>query len=513
MITREGYFKNLGFKNDPFYSTNAEHEEFLNEYFINPPYFSSLIGSLDKPKSSIVVAPRGFGKTAQRRRFEKIADDYEDEIICIVYDSFPIEGITNLKNINLDKHLEKIIKSLLITLLSKVHETHKFELDAYERRMLLSLIETYMSDITPMELKKTIDNIKGMKGKLNDLWITASKPIGIIINILLKAKDLGSVDLDMKHQKPSDIMPKEYFQFLQDMFSKIGFKGIYILIDKIDENHLTGNDSLASYNLIKPLIKDINLLEGNKIVFKFFLWDKISEHWTDDIRLDRIQHFKLEWEQNQIKEMINTRLKVLSDSKFDTLEEILNCNADDIEDIFLFAQNSPRDSINILNYIFDIHINRLKDVGSKPDRNDIYQGIDRFCENKFNEIVPDKTQQANLKRLKMSTFTIPKLGNDIFKVNENTIRNIIMPWTRAGFVITLSNKVSSKTNKRQVNLYSVNDIVIARHICSNQPLGDFIKRNVHKCNDCGKILVFDRINNYGRGDFNCPFCQYSIKID
>jgi len=512
LITRDEYFKSWGFKVDPFASTNAEHEEYLNEYFVHPPYFGSLVGSFDKPKTSMVIAPRGFGKTAQRRRFEKLAVEYCDEIVCIVYDNFPIEGISDLKHINIDKHLQKIIKSLLIAFLSKMYETPEVGYNDYERKMLLSLIERYLNNITPTDVKNTIDNIKGAKGKLYDFWINASKPISSIINMILKAKNLGSVDLELKQQKVSEISSVDYFLFLQSLFARVGFKAVYILIDKIDENHLTGNDSLASYSLIRPLIKDLSLLEGKLVVFKFFLWDKITDHWAEDIRLDRIEHFELEWEKRQIKDMINKRLSVLSDEKINMLQQVLDCETSTIDDIFLFAQNSPRNLINLLNFIFDEHINRAENVNSKPDIIDITRGIDKYCADKFTDVITDKTQQANLRRLKMATFTIPFLGNNLFKVKENVIRNMIQPWTRAGFVITLPNKVSSKTNKRPVNLYSVNDIVIARHICSNQRLEDFISRNIFICDDCGQVVIFDRLNSYGRDDFNCPHCQNSVII-
>jgi len=60
----------LGFVADPFAKTNADEEERLDSYFIQPPFFESVFGDPKTPKSSIVFAPRGGGKTALKRKIE-----------------------------------------------------------------------------------------------------------------------------------------------------------------------------------------------------------------------------------------------------------------------------------------------------------------------------------------------------------------------------------------------------------------------------------------------------------
>lgn len=58
---------NLGFTNDPFAKVNADEEERLEEYFIEPPFFKAVQGIPHDPKSYIVFGPRGGGKTALKR--------------------------------------------------------------------------------------------------------------------------------------------------------------------------------------------------------------------------------------------------------------------------------------------------------------------------------------------------------------------------------------------------------------------------------------------------------------
>ena len=53
---------------------------------------------------------------------------------------------------------------------------------------------------------------------------------------------------------------KDNFLNIKELLSRLGFSTIYILVDKVDEQSLTGNDPKASYIFISELIKDLELL-------------------------------------------------------------------------------------------------------------------------------------------------------------------------------------------------------------------------------------------------------------
>ena len=99
--------KNLGFDEDPFAKTNADEEDRLSEYFINPPFFSSVAGDIASPKSSVVFAPRGGGKTSQKCMIEKLSQDLP--FLCIAYNTFDVSAHT-IEEITLDYHLKNITK-------------------------------------------------------------------------------------------------------------------------------------------------------------------------------------------------------------------------------------------------------------------------------------------------------------------------------------------------------------------------------------------------------------------
>ena len=515
ILNKDRYFNEHGFKQDPFASTNALHEDFLEEYFITPPYFYSLIGSTINPKSTFVIAPRGTGKTAQRIMIEKMSE-HEKGLLTIVYDKFPIEGITNIEDIKLEDHLIRINKYLVIALLTELNERGiERTLNSYEKSNLKLLIELYLNGISNNEVDNAIKSIKGVTGRIGDLWRAAGKPINSIVNSILKAKGLEGVDLTLSGKAIRKVDYEDVYShmnFLEDLFKAIGISSVYVLVDSIDETSLTGNDAKKSYLLIKPFIKDLRILERRTIVFKFFVWDKIEEYWTQDMRKDRIETFVIEWNLEEIKNLIKERLKAYSEQKIDRLSQIFDCDEEDIDLIYIFANNSPRDLINILKSIFDNHLRRSNDMSELPNKDAIINGIEDFCKNKFEEIITTDKQRKDLKRVKLATFTIPYLYNEIFKCESSTARNILMPWTRADIVYSSTNKIKVKKSPNPINIYTFSDIRIARHVCSNQRLKEFIDRNLITCDECGTINVFDKENAYGVDSWQCKECSANLII-
>lgn len=514
IYSREDYFKGLGFIGDPFASTNAIHEHLLEKYFVVPPYFYSLVGSTSSPKSSFIIAPRGTGKTAQRVMLEKMAEK-NDSVLAVVYDNFPINTGVKLENIELEDHLIKIMRCLIIALLSELNE-RKFEklLSAYEKKHLKNLIVMYLNGISSSEISETIRAIKGVSGKIEDIWHKAGNSITSIINAILQAKDVGRVDLSVEKKK-LNIKKDEiitHYDFIECLFNLIGITAIYILVDNIDETSATGNNAEKSYLLIKPFILDLRILERNSIVFKFFVWNKIEEYWINDFRKDRIENYEIVWKRDEIEILINERLKAYSNNRIDRLDQILQCDNKIINYIYMFSNNSPRDLINILKCIFDEHLRATSEKSSLPKKHIVIEGIEMFSKSKFEEIVASTKQQNDLKRIKLATFTIPYLYNEVFKCEASTARNILMPWTQAGIVLSSNNKVKVQKSKNPINLYNFSDVRIARYVCSNQKFEDFINRNIIECEECNTINIFDKENNYGVTRWQCVKCMTEFQF-
>ncbi|MGE0080757.1 MAG: hypothetical protein AB7U81_05620, partial [Thiohalomonadaceae bacterium] len=105
-------YETLGFNQHPFSKTNADEEESLHEYFVPPPYFEAIIGDASSPSSGIVLAPRGAGKTAQRRMVE--ADAIRSGYLAVTYDRFEFSGGYSLSVISLQYHLRNFIIRIIV---------------------------------------------------------------------------------------------------------------------------------------------------------------------------------------------------------------------------------------------------------------------------------------------------------------------------------------------------------------------------------------------------------------
>ena len=104
MLKYSDLLNNLGFEQDPFATTNADEEQLLQDYFIEPPFFKAVYGDISRPKSTIVFAPRGGGKTALKRRIE--ISSGTDAFLCVTYNTFPTAGL-KLSDIDQAYHLRK----------------------------------------------------------------------------------------------------------------------------------------------------------------------------------------------------------------------------------------------------------------------------------------------------------------------------------------------------------------------------------------------------------------------
>ena len=110
------FFEKLGFTSHPFVHTNADDEPYLEQYFVPPPFFEGVKGDPAHPTSVIVLAPRGSGKSAQRRQLELWAA--ENGVLAVTYDRFEFGAGQTLEDIGLSYHLRNVITRTLLTYLS-----------------------------------------------------------------------------------------------------------------------------------------------------------------------------------------------------------------------------------------------------------------------------------------------------------------------------------------------------------------------------------------------------------
>lgn len=485
------FFNNLGFEEDPFKFTNADEEDKLEQYFIPPSYFDSVWGNPKKPRPTFIFAPRGGGKSAQRRMIESKSNEY-GKVLALTYSRFEF-GDKKLDDITTKDHIHQILTIGIVGLLTHLNSNKDLinKLNETEKKILKTLIQENLGNIQEFELKSAVDSLKSFSDKAKEFWNRYFGAINTLSNALLQYFNLQGVSL-VKFEDGGAKLTRSFkyrLEIFRDLCLKLGFESVYVLLDKVDENELTGNKAEDSFKMIQSLIRDLELLEMDKFGFKFFLWDQLQPHFIEYSRPDRIDQFTLEWSDKELERMLSMRLKAYSGGNITTLEQLTKDFEKNLTHlVILFAQKSPRDAIRICKQIIaEQRENNPESVHLESKA--IQKGIENFCKIRALEIT-NEAKIRDLRKIGFIEFTISFLANDVFKFNRNSARNKVTPWENLGIVKKIGT-IIVKTSNKPVNNYAISDIRVAKYVFEMMSVLEFIEDKYKKCPSCDDMLLRD----------------------
>lgn len=492
---------NLGFEADPFARTNADEEERLSQYFVPPPFFAAVYGEYQTPKSAIVFAPRGGGKTALKRKIEISSNG--KPFLCITYNQFDVVG-KNLSQISSEYHLSNFVQLTLVAVITAASEKGIDNLSQDDRHLIYLFVQEHLSRIDQTELKAAIKSIKNFSDKAEELWNRFTGPIGLVVNALLQRIGLGSTEISKFERAGGSLgsLP-DRLQTLQRISGKLGYNSIYVLIDRIDETPLTSTSD-HSFTFIESLLTDLQLLETPGFAFKFFLWNALLGDYQKVARGDRVKYYRLEWDHFDLMRMLSERLKAFSLKRVVTLESISDSAIDLGLDkaVAIFAQGSPRNVIRICKEILD----QQSEVDPKVSRlseDAIKKGFEQIATNISHELYTD-TIIKELQRSKRCDFTIRHIYADVFKFTQPAGLSKVRTWEDTGAVQQLGT-IQERPRARPSNHYGIANMLLAKHIFATVPISDFIRSKIRTCNACHKILLRDWDL---RTPQLCNYCQH-----
>lgn len=503
-MTIEDYTRNLGFENNPFQYSNADKEiELLDAYFIKPDYFEDVWGNPYNPVSNIVYAPRGGGKTAQRIMIEKRAKESND-ILTVTYTNHDLSEFRNIDEINLKYHLTYLNRLLLISFFNRIND-HEFDFDftfsILERQYIYKLARIYLYDTPASFPNQAIYSLKTLEDYAIDLWKGFKEPIANIIKQISKSKgleiDISKIEIDKK----LELSHKDNTFNIITLLKKAGYNSIFILVDKVDEQNLTGNNPASSFALISDLIKDLELLETPNLSFKFFLWDALKPYTVETARPDRVFSYDLKWTWSQIVKMLNKRAEAYSHGKIQNFETLFE-NRKSLGRIILFSELSPRDCVRICNRILSEQF-KSDPNSQKFSEIVVNRSIELFCREKAQELITNPTNLKYLTKTNKVSFTIEELVSNKVAADSPAIRNIIKPWTTAGYLKKIG--LVERKNAKAVNEYAFQDIRLAFIATPTLSLDEFIDTKVRKCQlpSC-KTFYYREFN---KKSYYCPECN------
>lgn len=503
-------YQNLGFSKNPFAYTNADEEEELESYFVAPPYYEAIQGDYNSPASHIVIAPRGSGKTAQRRMLEIWSKN--KPVLCVTYDRFELGNNQNLDDITLNYHLKNIIQLTLLNFvlwLAEYPDTlQNFTKD--DKKNLSILCHNYLGEVSGAKVSEILNDIKSVTEKIKKFWNENVGVLDKLLSFILKKYDLPELDLPELKQEEKKLSQSYKYQLelIYELAQKIGFKSIYILIDKVDETHLTTNDSISTFKLIAPLIKDLETHGIKGYAFKYFLWDKMYEYLLKAGRPDRIQIHSLIWSRDRLLEMLSRRLQAFSNNAINKFEEIFSSqneiSADDA--VTILAWRSPRNVIRICQEI--ISEQTLISADARRLDNRVLDRASLKISEKMCEEFYGLETVSEIKRIDRELFSISHLATNIYKVSTNAVRPRVNSWVDKGFLFQSGIDKSRQT--RPTNLYYVGDPRANRLVNHKKVLTKWLKDYWFPCTNCDADILLDLSNLNDEMEFECWSCKRPV---
>jgi hypothetical protein len=481
-----------GFTEDPFEYTNADQEARLETYFVPPPYFTSVRGDYKRPAPHIVLAPRGGGKSAQRRMIEEYAAAHP-EFLCVTYDEYEIPSGMRLADADLGYHLTQVMRIILLGILLRLDDEPERigRLSKDEKYLLKVQVERFLGDLSIAQFETALKSLRGIPDKVKAFMRKHAAGVALALDALKQKSGLSSLEVpDGAVAGGIDAGLKFHLEKATGIAKSLGFDSVYLLIDKVDENPLTQADAESTYEFIMPLLTDLGVLELPGLGIKFFLWDGVEESLGQGgIRRDRVKVSTLDWTVEMLGEMLAARLGAYSDQKIRSLNA-LACqdNQLDIDRLVVQMARSPRDVVRLGSAII------AQATKSNPDAQclgqaSVLDAVSSFSNERIGELV-DPKHLGELRRVGSTSFTISRLANDVFRIESQAAGNKVKGWQRTGLVSKIAEEPVGRGRPQHV--FGIVDPLLAVAAQPAKGVVGVLQRDLWVCPSCSATVVCDR---------------------
>jgi hypothetical protein len=506
------FLRALGFESNPFQFTNADEEPKLSEYFIPPPYFASVYGDPAQPSSCMVFAPRGSGKSAQRRMVEIFAPG--DDVLCVTYDRFRRQSEGSLLDMTIRDHEASIGRIAVIGLLTWTsdHRDALGRLTADEKMALRALALAVLSGVSQTELQRALGALRNLSTNAKRIWNDHNWILNSVLSsINIAMGGSGGTLAPAFEVEASGGATDEHLDLLGRLALKLGLSAIYVLIDRVDETSETTRDPASAYRMIAPLALELELLEQPAFAYKFFLPDAVLPMYQEaGGRSDRIRIYETKWSNTELGTMMVKRLDSYSGGSVRDLGHLLDTPADVSEKSvyasLCFAQNSPRDLIRIWGRAVDEQL-RLNPEATRISRVALLTGIDTFCKERADEIATGAIVR-DLTRIARVDFTVSEVASEIFRVDANSVRARVQGWQNRGVVKQIGEVPAARG--RPHYQYGIVDVRVARASFPNLSLDQFLDRKARLCPNCESWVLRDWDDDAGERADICVECHIRL---
>ena len=485
----------LALKGNPFEHYVAETEPDIADYAVKPPYFQAIDARAANTSSFILFGDRGAGKSATRltvfKELWKNKADGKKAPFAINFTDFSAtlsgKQITDATEKTIIKEVGfMVIESLLTWLSSFEKEERQIYLGAMndeEKKLCYLLLRDYYLDRPDSKRAKSVREAMILFNQAflakNKLWIERRwEPIANLIGTItdaiahqyIESKENIAPDITavISKDKESDFDSILLLRRLVDLIEIFDFSGVVILVDKVDETDATNNSVERTAELIYPLLARIQLMEVEKLSFIFFLWSSVKSCFEGEqypVRLDKLGHATVSWEDKFFAIMLDKRMQFYSGGKLKfsdlfvektNLEEITNT-------LMNVCMRSPREMIRLMDVIIREHdvAHSESDGTVLLDVASVQPGIDTYVKDRISSIYGERLL-AQIFRINKTLFTNKEVQNT-FKVGDQSARRKIQSWESARIIkLTGTRAAEGNLGGKPANEYTIIDARIER---------------------------------------------------
>jgi hypothetical protein len=440
-ISQSQWIEYYGFQRFPFDRPEAGNEEFskpafLAACFVEPDCFERVLGVTDLPVTALLWAQRGIGKTACR----VMVDYYCQEGKVPVGSSE--NYVLSVPHIHLHRPLELARASgMKGTPATVLVEHHALEILARAMPALVKLIATQSSirdavSSLPLKIRQDLGwlifryryNLATIQAEFLrqlGIWLPTEDKIAIGYSVEEKSgeRERPLPDVDALRESWLLLSPLDHLAQLAQLVRKLGIQATYVLVDGVDEFTEAAGDPKQAYQVIRPLLTNLRLMDSTPhLALKFFLPSQVEPFIMSDPAFRQDRGFireHLRWEDETLIEILRRRLDAL---KVGTQEDRLVAGFNALcvpelqgrieQDLVKAAQGNPRHLLLLCGLMVTAHCTRNIQGQEDPyqlNREDWQTALAQFEA----EITPTLTPAI------LSSVTTNVLAVDLIKQGEH----------------------------------------------------------------------------------------------
>jgi hypothetical protein len=370
-INIDAFLHARGFRSNPFQYTNAEQErEQLASYFVRMHWFERLLGNPVFPESLLLFAPQGYGKTMHRLEVARIAGNRRiDPALVVNFTDFGMLLSGSNEHVEIEHYLA-LIRQCTLEALDTATQQH-----ARRNKLLRESQTAYLRFCALLQMYAPLR------------FFDRNPP----------ANEREEIERLVHAFQQTRLGIKDWLKELSHLAQAAGYASVYVLIDGIDETAQTRSNPATAAAMLGPLLDAPGVLQECGFAFKFFLPDSIESalHEQDIGRLDRLPHYRLNWSEDELRDMLAKRLtsySLISETsqtgyvnQFDNLCASQGQHRDEDADQLLVraAHESPRRLIDLAQQIVEHHCQQASDVQALIERQTLHEVLERQASQSF----------------------------------------------------------------------------------------------------------------------------------